>query len=510
MKDLIRIALLGSDRTELPESLREEIKALGVEDKDRAKAILRAVTKWQMQQKAAYIPPRFEGEWPLAPDTANERFCSPNATKYLQQIMDGKYEQVLPEFFSIAKSEACFLPPEQVPTLLQQASENPGQAALLKPLMGAHAKWLAAQHPEWSLLFAETAIEDWPDVGFQQRVHIFRKMRERNISVSLELLQSVWKDIDFRQKKSFLKVMRFTVCLEDEVILEVALTDKRKEVRKVAAELLQSIPESKLLQRVWQGLEELVHIKKGKDGEEKPEVQLPNEISPAMLRDGIDPSQQWLRGGLRASRLGQMMAIIPPGKWEEKFKRAPTKLIEIFAQSDYAIILLQSFSHAATLHRNDDWAIAILEFWLYHHHLDRWVDFMPKQLCENLSAEAFNRIAIPALEYCDQLPTDEDPITILIRKNTHPWNESLTQAFIMKCKEWISEYSSSYWTAIHLKSIIQNASYHIEPKLADSLTKSWPTTSAAWGSWESDIETFFKVLRFRKGMKEALKEERGS
>ncbi len=507
MKELIRIALLGSDRTELPEPLQEQIKALGVEDKDSAKAILKAATKWQMQQKAAYIPPDFEGEWPLAPDIANERFCSPRATKYLQQMMDGKYEQALAEFFNIAKTENCFLPPEQVPSLLQKASENPGQADLLKPLMGAHTKWLAAQHPEWILLFAEAAIEDWPNVGFQQRVHIFRKMRERDISVSLELLQSIWADIDFRQKKSFLKVMRFTVSIKDEAFLEMALADRRKEVRKVAAELLQSIPESKLLQRVWEGLDKLVNIKKGKGGKEKPEIQLPDEISPTMLRDGIDPSQQWLRGGLRASRLGQMIAIIPPEKWEEKFKRTPEDLIEIFAQSDYAIILLQALSHATTLHPNDNWAIAILEFWLYHHHLDKWVDFTPKQLCENLTAEAFNRIAIPALEYCDQLPTDEDPITLLIRKNTHPWDESLTHAFMIKCKEWISEYSSSYWTAIHLKSIIQNASYHIEPKMADSLTKSWPTTSAAWGSWESDIESFFKVLRFRKGMREALKEK---
>lgn len=504
MKDLIRIALLGSDRTELPESLREEIKALGADDKDRAKAILRAVTKWQMQQKAAYIPPTFEGEWPLAPDVGDEKFCSPIATKYLQQMMDGKYEQALPEFFKFAKMHGRYLPPEQVPGLLQQATENPGQAELLKPLMGTHAKWLAAQHPEWSLLFTELAVADWADVGFQQRVHIFRQMRERDISKSLELLQSIWKDIDFRQKKSFLKVMRHSVCLEDEAFLEIALSDRRKEVRKVAAELLQSIPGSQLLQRVWEGLADLISIKKGKDGEGKLEIQLPDEISPAMLRDGIDPSQQWLRGGLRASRLGQMMAIIPPTKWEEKFNRSPEELVEIFTQSDYAIILLQALSHATTLHPDDNWAIAILEFWLYHHHIDRWVDFTPKELCENLSAEAFNRITIPALEYCDQLPTDEDPVTLLIRKNTDPWDESLTQAFMIKCKEWIAEYSSSYWTAIHLKSIIQNASYHIEPKLADALTKSWPTTSAAWGSWESDIESFFKVLRFRKGMQEEL------
>ena len=454
MKDLIRIALLGSDRTEIPNHLREQIKAEGVEDKDTARALLKLATKCQMKQKAGFIPPTFEGEWPLGPDTAKERFCSPLATRYLQQMMDGKYEQALPEFFQLAKKEGRFLPPEQLPTLLQQASENPGQAAILKPLMGKHANWLANQHPEWSLLFKELQVDDWDEAGHQQRVYIFRQLREKDISKSLLLLQSVWGDIDYRQKKSFLKVLKHSVCLEDEAFLELALKDRRKEVRKVAAVLLQSIAGSKLLDRVWLILDELISIEKGKDGGRKTTHPTPRRNHPEMLRDGIDPSQQWLRGGLRASRLGQMIAIIPPSKWEEKFNKTPEELIDIFAQSDYAIILLQAFSYATSLHSNDKWAVAILEFWLYHHHLDRWEDFTPKQLCENLSANAFNRIAIPALEYCDQLPAEEDPITLFIRKNNHPWDKSLTTAFMTKCKEWIAEYSSSYWTSFHLKSII--------------------------------------------------------
>jgi Family of unknown function (DUF5691) len=505
MKDLIRIALLGSDRTEIPDQLREQIKALGVEDKDTARAILRAATKWQMQQKAGYIPPQFEGEWPLAPDIGTEKYCSPAATRYLQQIMNGQYERALPEFFQLATAAGRFLPPEQLPTLLQQAAENSGQAALLQPLLGKHARWLANQHAEWRLLFIPLDADDWEEVGFQQRVHIFRQLRSQDIPKSISLLESCWESLDFRQKKAFLSAMEDTVCLHDEALLEKVLDDRRKEVRKAATELLQALDGSQLLERVWRALDGLMAIEQGKDGKEKPIIGLPEEVTPEMLRDGIDPSQQWLRGGLRASRLGQMIAVIPPARWTATLGKTPAELIEIFAKSDYAIILLQAFSHAAALHTDDDWATAILEFWLYHQHQDRWADFSPKLLCEKLSAEAFNRTAVSALENCEELPKEQDLFTLLVRKNTHPWNDTLTQAFMTKCKAWITSFNSSYWTAVHLKSILQHAAYHINPNLADSLTKSWPTSSAAWASWEMDIELFFRVLRFRWGMREALK-----
>ncbi|MFK7806226.1 MAG: DUF5691 domain-containing protein [Saprospiraceae bacterium] len=506
MKDLIRIALLGSDRTEIPADLQQQIKELGVNEKDTARMLLIAATKWRMKQKAGFIPHAHEGQLPLGPDDSNERFCSPKATRYLQQIIEGPYERILPEFFQIAKKENRTLPPEQLPTFLEQASEGPKQAALLKSLMGNHARWLAEQHPVWASLFAEPDLDNWDSGSFQNQLQNFRNFREIDKAKSLELLNGIWPELDHRQKKSFLRTLKHTVDLGDEDFLEMVLEDRRKEVRKEAAILLQSVAGSKLLERTWSHLENLISIKKNKKGEEEPAIELPDEITPEMLRDGIDPRQQWMRGGLRASRLGQMVAIIPPARWEKHFDKNPETLIEVFAKSDYAIILLQALAYAAALHKDDNWAVAILEFWLYHHHIDRWSDFEPKQLCENLSAQAFNRIAIPALDYCDQLPTEEDPITFLIKKNEHAWNKNLTTSFIIKCKEWIAEYSSSYWTAFQLKSMIQNASYYIDPALADSLTKSWPTSSPAWGSWESEIEAFFKVLRFRKGMQEALVE----
>ncbi len=508
-KELVRVALLGSDRVEVPEALRQTLDSLGVSTEgDMAVALLEAAAKMQAQRKAGYIPGSWDGDIPTAPDHGDQSYCSPAATRHLQQILDGTYDRALPEFLALARQHQRFLPPEQLPQMLQQATEQPSQIDMIRPLLGAQAHWLIGLHPEWSTLFAEPDMSDWTTAAFPQQLAALLHLRQQDIPESISLLQSIWPQLDHKQKTAFLSALEPTVCSDDEPLLEPALDDRRKEVRTKAAFLLSRIPGSALQERIWQRLEPLIGINGSPKGKIKPMVILPEKITEAMLRDGLDPRRQWTGkiagGGVKASRLAQMMAVVPPTKWEARFEKTPDELVAIFTRSEYAGLLLEALSRAATLHTDEGWATALLQFWIDHRRQERWTDFNPRALYENATEAVFNAVAPAALQHCIGLPDEESSFYLLTRNNTATWSESLTRTFIKKVKDWINRQGNSFWMGTHLKRILRNAAYCIDPGLTDSLTKGWPTSAPSFEVWMPEVELFFKTLRFRKEMRESL------
>lgn len=287
---------------------------------------------------------------------------------------------------------------------------------------------------------------------------------------------------------------------ELEVFLEELLDDRRKEIRRVAVQLLAQIPSSGLCQRTFARLRALVSIKEQQVKKNKLDIQLPEKLDDDMVRDGIDPSVQWFKGGVKASRLGQMVALIPPVMWQEYLGADASGVLDMFVRSDWGELLVQAMVEATHLHSNREWAEALLRFKIESQHHQQWQTLNVSRLMENLPDEVFNRVAIRGMECTEGLLEENSPVTQLLKSGAALWEDELTILVMKNLREWLAGETSRYWNGWHYRNILKKAAYTCNPFLHDKLRTDWPEDSRIWSSWERDIEDFLSILFFRKKM----------
>jgi hypothetical protein len=138
--------------------------------------------------------------------------------------------------------------------------------------------------------------------------------------------------------------------MDDEPLLESALDDRSKEVRRAAAELLTGLPESRRAQRMlaralpllaWIPAEKprMLGLRQGQPA--RLEIALPDACDQPMIRDGIEPKPPADRQdlGQKAWWLFQILRTVPPAIWSRRFNIAPAELIEAAARGEWHALL---------------------------------------------------------------------------------------------------------------------------------------------------------------------------
>lgn len=107
----------------------------------------------------------------------------------------------------------------------------------------------------------------------------------------------------------FLDALRTGLSAADEPFLEEALTDRSRNVRATAAELLSALPDSALAGRMAARARSCVSL-----GPEGITVEAPYACDPAMERDGVAAKPPNGRGE-RSWWLGQLVDAAPLSMW---------------------------------------------------------------------------------------------------------------------------------------------------------------------------------------------------
>ncbi len=330
---------------------------------------------------------------------------------------------------------------------------------------------------------------------------MLRYWRKTEPQQALAMLQSTLKLENINDKLDFLKILAINISKADEAFLEQALDARRKEERKLAAKLLTKIPDSQLLQRMFSRISSMMRT----DKRNHLLIELPNEIDDETLRDGIDIRTQWIRGGVKASRLGQMLATIPPSMMETHYGKSPERILELYWKSDWKELLFQATLEATAIHNSDEWADAIFTFWLSkvkNQDLNDFININP--LLENISENLFNKIAIMGLSSAQGLLEENHPIVHLLKLSPHRWQPELTTIFIKNLQNWML-MAQTYWAGWHYKGILKKAAYLSDPSTHLELEHGWPKEQRIWGTWEKEVDEFLSVLRFRKVVLTELK-----
>ncbi|MEM6316895.1 MAG: DUF5691 domain-containing protein [Bacteroidota bacterium] len=503
--ELVKLALLGTERSTLSPAAKSALEQYGIDtSKEMTEVILEAAALQAPLQKAGYEPTKWEGR---TIDNSPEEIldsCSQKSAKHLELILKGIYAPALSEFVETMQLYQKGLPFESLPDLLDKCVKDELLWQQIRPIIGERGKWLTQLNPNWQKLIPNISDDQW-EIGTKvERISLLKELRCRNPAEGLQLLATTWSEEGLSEKTAFIKCLAIGLSPSDEPFLEATLDFPRKEVRKVAATLLAQLPQSQLQQRIFTAAKKAIQLSRTEEGREKPIIQLPNTKDKDLIRDGISPKKTWKKGGAVTGMLYQMVAIIPPKRWEQYLQKTPAGILTFFAQSEWTMMLVEGLTQAANLHDNDTWKEAILRFWLRHYTHRQWTQLDISPILDSLSNEVFNAVLSEKLRAVSFLPEEHSPLIQLLQKEQYVWEERLVNLVMNQLKTWTKENVSYSWSGYQYRLLVKKAAYTIPPILEKKLSQFWLSDSYNWAGWEKDLQQFLTVLRFRREMFEEL------
>ncbi|MFC1417084.1 DUF5691 domain-containing protein [Streptacidiphilus cavernicola] len=273
--------------------------------------------------------------------------------------------ELLPQYLTAAAGHGYRAPAAQVPPLLDAARARSELRTDAVALAGPLGRWLAERNPDWRYVLrtplpgaADLPDERlWQEGLFAERVTHLTRLRRRDPAAARELLRSCWAQERAEDRLLFLDALQERLSAADEPFLESVLSDRSKNVRTTAAELLSTLPESALALRMAERARQAVRLAATAEGP-RLTVRPPTACDAAMLRDGIPGSSPTGRAD-RAFWLGEVVAATPLVTWQREFG-PPEQVLALPVSDTWAAELRDAWSRAAVRQNDAGWARALL------------------------------------------------------------------------------------------------------------------------------------------------------
>ncbi|HYE32151.1 MAG TPA: DUF5691 domain-containing protein [Methylomirabilota bacterium] len=502
---LVQIALLGTERSPLPQ-LVGETKPLGqlqerVQSNASEKTLLQLAAITSIHWRAGALPLRESR--PMAASAALETRQQVNdrASTALAAMLDGRFDEMFPEWLRIVAETGQIARPEALPRLMARGTARAELRADVVKGAGERGLWLAQQNPDWSwLIGAVSDPQDYSllDTGLPAvRAELLRRLRRSDAKRAREWLISTWKSETPEDRALLLEAMGVQLSSEDEELLEEALADKRKEIRKAASKLLARLPESRFAKRMRERADELLCYAPAVDGNALKlkraqlatlEVLPPAKLEAAWQRDGIEAKAP--KGvGEKAWWLIQILEMTPLSHWQVKWRVTAAEVIAASSVSEWKSELIEGWIRAALLQRNAEWAGALFAGAMALEKQDQ-----AERLLDIMSAAGVESALAPLLEA-------KAPAATLLLVREHSWSAE----FSRKVLNWlraITELESYDWQT---RNHIPELAARLHPDVLNEVTAGWPSPeSKGWEFWHSHVEQFVAAAEFRRDMLNAL------
>ncbi|MGW1292731.1 DUF5691 domain-containing protein [Streptomyces sp. NPDC002533] len=378
-EELVTSALLGTDR-------RPPAPRSGPVPADAPAALLDAAALHTVRRRAGLLPavPEARPE-PAAPDP---RPALPEAARHrLAHLLADRsapsgggrrgtapdLTELIPQWLAIANRKGFRAPAALLPPLLDAARARTDLRPQALAFAGPRGLWLAGLNPDWKFALRGSAsgtpqldLADpdavarlWEEGLFAERVALLDAVRAQDPPAGLALLATTWPAERAEDRLMFLDSLRSGLGGADEPFLEQALSDRSRNVRATAAELLSALPDSALAGRMAARAMSCVHPDRTGDAASIA-VEAPHECDAGMQRDGVTAVPPTGRGE-RSWWLGQLVEATPLGVWEERFGGRPAEEIVPLPVADgWADELHTAWCRAAVRQRNPRWSRALL------------------------------------------------------------------------------------------------------------------------------------------------------
>ncbi len=563
LSELARAALLGAERESVPEPMADSLLApfwaqLGDVAPEYQLLSMAGVSK--LYQQAGTMPARAaarpypaaaeehnnaepaDEEDPLDPSSAADsepksrdeltsRRCSMAAGEVLVTLMDGTHKTLLPEYLRMMAAANLTIPAEYLPNVLSYGAGQYALRDVVQSVSGHNGQKLAAQNPRW--LYAspiqiswEAARRRWKALRTgAARQGFLRQLRSHDPEFALRLLQSVWKSEQPSSRVALMRALEVRLSMDDEPFLETALDDRNNAVRKKASDLLTTMPESRLCQRMARNTESLLEwvsaqSENGENENDKNEgnanegdaneqnakkrnasitVHFPDELSPEMQRDGV--LKRTIKDDSRRRRMEllDMVTAVPLNVWTERWQVTPDEIVQAVQQSRWPRTLTQALVQAAERQQNHVWVDALLEHAEFKLPAIKLIGLLTPAKFDAL----IERIDVGV--DADNPLNKSHPLVTAVRRWVPPWSESLS-------KRWLDHLESQMpfdEENVNVDSLVRTATKQFvrccAPSLIDeaidrleALKKSCPK------SWGPTVEQSLATVKMRRKMRDVI------
>jgi hypothetical protein len=514
---LAAIATLGTRRAPLPKDAlwpEASLAAAGSEKTTPEMLLLRAAAAtwlWDVAGTRAAAQdtepapiltlPRPAGEGREEVSAASEA-----ASWRLARMIGGERRELLQEWFELARDARKTLPTHWLPVVLDGVAPKLRNA--FPEVLGPAATWLASHHPDWSVapVVVVPSRDRWQEGTLLERRAELAAMRGRDPARGREWLQSTWDTDPADAREAFLGALQIGLSADDEPFLEAALDDKRKGVRQAAAECLARLPASALAKRNLARLAGLIAMDEPKGGllgrfrSRKLTVELPAALDKAALRDGLEakpPAQR--KVGERAFWLEQMIELVPPRYWCERFGCDAATFVGAAVATDYASELLSAMSLAATRHPDVEFVSALCEAWVKSGNEPTVIAAAVARLVSALPAAVRGEAFEAQLRKLSE--RDFNAMFHLTTTYDLPWSASATAFALETLAKRVAGDAQPYAHARNTldawgqRCDVATASTALPGLLADNTDKP---------AWRNALEQFDDIVQFRAAMSKEL------
>ncbi|MFE6177446.1 DUF5691 domain-containing protein [Streptomyces sp. NPDC056464] len=377
-EELVTAALLGTDRRTPPG---------GTPGREAPVALLDAAAMETVRRRAGLRPARAAQRPQRAPEDPRPAL-PPAAARRLSMLLSDRpgvsgggrrgtapdLVELLPEWLATANNRGFGPRPEVLPALLDAARGRTDLRPAALTFAGPRAVWLARLNPDWRFALRATPgggaalphLQDaakvqqlWQEGLFAERVALLSAIRACEPDAARELLTTTWATERAEDRLMFLDSLRTGLGPQDEPFLEQALSDRSRNVRSTAAELLSALPGSALAARMAVRAGACVAV--DHTGEAPViGVEAPHECDAGMERDGVLAKAPAGRGE-RSWWFGQLVEAAPLSAWPGRLgRRTPREIVALPVTDDWQAELHAAWCRAAVRQRDAEWARALL------------------------------------------------------------------------------------------------------------------------------------------------------
>ncbi|MGQ4405794.1 DUF5691 domain-containing protein [Streptomyces hayashii] len=377
-EDLVTAALLGTDRRTPPGT---------APGRSAPSTLLDAAAAETVRRRAGLRPgpaaprprPAPEDPRPPLPAAAARRLAllladRPGTAQGGRRGASPDLVELLPQWLAAVNDRGFAAPPESLPALLDAARARTDLRPAALRFAGPRALWLARFNPDWRFALraspgsgtglpgpeeTQRVEQLWQEGLFAERVSLLAAIRSRDPDAARELLETTWPTERAEDRLMFLDSLRTGLGPRDEPFLEQALSDRSRNVRATAAELLSALPWSALAARMAVRAGACVAVDHTLDTPTLL-VEAPHECDAAMERDGVSPKPPSGRGE-RSWWLGQLVEAAPLAGWSARLGgRTPEQIVALPVADDWLGELHAAWCRAAVRQRDADWSRALL------------------------------------------------------------------------------------------------------------------------------------------------------
>lgn len=364
MKGLVEVAMVGLERAGAPgaaDAGDELIAQLGELPAERALLLRAGVAAVRARAGRRAVERR-----PPAPAPEEARpLCSDALGNLVAELCAAGSTDLLAEALARMDARGLRLPPWHLVALAEVRSLGKDLARHAARVAGERGRWLAAQDPAWRRLAgsdvpesAEARRRTWEEGELPARLAVLAAVRAEDPAEGRRWVEGVWREEKADVREELLAALDRELQPEDEPFLVSTLKDRAASVRARAVRLLARIEGSALAGRMRARADVMLSELSGEASAGALVVQPPESFGEGWAEDGlVEKAPPGV--GARAFWLRQVVGLVPPGHWEQRFGASPEALVASAARTDWAFALLEGFRDAAMLFRAPAWAAAL-------------------------------------------------------------------------------------------------------------------------------------------------------